>query len=293
VATSARSRAMSTARLAYAKLIGRSALTRPGALRLSRHPRRLRRLRQSPAPPDCAFRHGGGILGQIEIHGGAQDRRQLAPSSAAASSNTAWVCELRAICSGSLARPASFASERHAGSSSSASGFPAASASSRSRTSGDSSRAERPSNRSAGPWSSPASSSPSSPGGSKRRRSPSRAANNITIPSASRRRAVNTSESADGTSSQCVSSIRHRIGRSSAAAASSDNTPAEIRNRSEPAAGVKPRAAATASRWGAGTRGRWSTIGRTRLWSPAKPRSDSASTPVTQSTLIPTARSAA
>ena len=75
----------------------------------------------------------------------------------------------------------------------------------------------------------------------------------ITTPSATSRRAVNTSASTDGTSSHCASSTRHSTGPGSAAAASSDSTPADTRKRSRPSLGARPRAAANASRCGPGS----------------------------------------
>ena len=195
--------------------------------------------------------------------------------------------------SGSSSRPASCPSDNAAGSSSSASGLPAASARSRSRTHGVASGADRPSSTDADSWSSPPRTSSPSPGASNRRRSPSRAANMITRPSAPSRRAVNTSEAADGTSSHWASSTRHRRGHSSAAAASSESTPAETRKRSAPRLGARPRAPSTASRCGSGNFARYPTIGRTKLWRPAKSRSDSPCTPVTFRTLSSSARSAA
>ena len=184
------------------------------------------------------------------------------------------------IASGSRRVPGQLLVGEAGGSSSKASGFPAASSSSRSRTGG------RPLGRRTRAAHPPAR-DPAARGRSRRpgvwnvRRSPSRTANRRTIPSAASRRAVNISASADGTSSHCASSIRHTTGRSSAAAASSESTPAEIRKRSDPSGGPRPSAAANASRCGAGSSSRWPTTGQRRPCNPEKSRSDSSSMPVT------------
>ena len=132
----------------------------------------------------------------------------------------------------------------------------------------------------------PATTSSSSPGASKRRRSPSRAPNTIATCSATSLRATNVSDCAEETSSHCASSTTHRIGLDSAAAASSDNAPAETRKRSRPSPGARPSAAASGSRCGSGTPSSSSTIGHSSPCNPANASSDSHSTPVTPRTII-------
>ena len=82
--------------------------------------------------------------------------------------------------------------------------------------------------------------------------SPSRAPNKITTSSATSRRAVKDSAFADGMSNHCASSTKQKIGFGSAAAASSERTPAETRSRSRPSPGARPSAAASASRCASG-----------------------------------------
>ena len=124
------------------------------------------------------------------------------------------------------------------------------------------------------------------PVASKRVASPSRAPKRIASRSARRRRAENTSASADGRSSHWASSTTQTMGRSSAATASKPSTATEISRRSVFVDGAIPSAPASAWDWISGSSARLPRTGRSSWCSPANARSASASTPLAESTRI-------
>ena len=171
------------------------------------------------------------------------------------------------IASGRAARPSSCASDKPFGSSSRASGFPAASASSHSRTRSAAAGALSRRSRTAGSAAIPSSTRSGTPGASNVRASPSRTANSIATGSAPSLRALKTSASADAVSRNCASSIRHRSGASSAPAASRLSVAAETSKRSEPTDGASPSAPARRVRL---RRGQLAQLGHDRAQQPVQ-----------------------
>ena len=190
--------------------------------------------------------------------------------------------------------PCSWSALSAAGSSSRASGFPAALRNRVDSTSAEGRSSSRPvSNALASSSASTPSSSSGIPGASKRWISPSRTAISIAIRSASSRRATNSSASAEGPSSHWASSTQQRIGASSEASASRLNTPSETRKRSSTPSALSPNALPRAAACGAGRRSTSPRYGRTSWWIPANGSSCSASMPTQRSTFISAACSRA
>ena len=178
--------------------------------------------------------------------------------------------------------PASCVSVRSRGNSRSASGFPWASAMSRSKTSSSSGPAN------AEPKSARASRWPSGPtcssGSLSSARPTSRVAKRRAMRSARSRRATKVRTCSDPRSSQCASSTTHNSGCCSAA---SDN---RLRMASPTRYGLgagpprRPKAISTASRWGSGSPSRNSKSGVQSCWSAANGSSISPSTPTARAT---------
>ncbi len=103
-------------------------------------------------------------------------------------------------------------------------------------------------------------------------------------PLCTRRRAANTSASAEARSSQCASSIRHTSGPSSASSPSSDNTASPTRKRSQDPASRSPNAASNAWRCGCESAERRSGTDPSSRCNPANGSAASDCTPAPRST---------
>ena len=221
-------------------------------------------------------------------------RRQ--PASAATTSSSVWVragsSDSRVVkdClsrSPTGSRSGSGSSGRNvAGSSVSASGLPAASASSRPRTSSGSCGATRSSSDRDVSASSAPTARPGIPDHSNGLSAPSRREKTIAIGSAAMRRAANASTSAEARSSQCASSATTSTGAWAAATASSSSAASATRYRSARTCSSRPSAARSRSRCSPGSPATSPRTGRRSWCSPANGTLASARTPLQVSVFI-------